>query len=130
MGNFKPLIQFLVALIAISVALVAASFNVLDKIFIIDPVTGDLSMSEFSGPVLSFMAWMAITIIVATLCAIILQFRICYQSKSIIQSTRQDQQAPIAIYGDYIITALPVIPGLIATLHIMKLGFGFGANLC
>jgi hypothetical protein len=107
--KYTPLLQFLVGLIATSVALVAAAFSVMKDA---------KEWSDWKASLLSFLACMAVTIFVATASGLALQAR---------RTHRANDASPDWI--DYRLVSLPIITGLFAASHLIAFAFHQGAHI-
>lgn len=102
--SFKPLLYFEAALFVTSVTLIAAAFSAMKDAW---------GIVEWKLPLLSFTAWMAVTIVAATICAARLQWRIWNLGKI-------DEGAE---RGDVIVAFAPIVPGCFAAVQLIKLAW-------
>jgi hypothetical protein len=104
-------LQFLVGLIATSVALVAAAFSVMKDALQKDAVAWKLSL-------LSFIGWMAATIFSATFVGLIIQHRRTHGDPDVRPN-----------WWDYFLISFPIIAGLIAAWFLIKFALSQGADV-
>lgn len=104
--SYVPLLHFLAGLIITSVALVAAALSALKDAE---------KFPAWNQRLLSFIGWMAVTIIAATICAFFVQM-------SRANAGKDDHATNVAVW----LTFFPIIPGVLAALHIIA--FALSAN--
>jgi hypothetical protein len=108
-SNYKPLLYYVSGLILTSVALVTAAMATLKDAWTVEPLKIAL---------LSFLDWMAITIVLATVVMAFLQCRRCYFIK-------EKNGSAVPNRWDYIITLpLTVLPCVWAALQLIALAIG------
>lgn len=98
--SYRSVLLFLAGLISFSGAIIVG-------VFANFPEAANTSLAKTLG---GLAAWMAITVIIATICAGLIQLR---KSKSVIKPAFPEL---------FILTVIPVIPGLIAAAYIIRWG--------
>lgn len=107
--KFKPLLYYIAGLMASSIALVAAAFSVMKDA---------KDYHEWKSALMSFMTWMAITIVAAAFAALFLQWRR-------IQSLAHDEPT---FWPDYFAALIPSLTGLLAAVHLILFACRQGAH--
>ncbi|MHB8885736.1 MAG: hypothetical protein ACYC5H_11800 [Methylovirgula sp.] len=108
-NKFVPLLYFLAALMASSIALVAAAFSV---------VKDATAFFDWQRALLAFIFWMALTIVFATLCALYIQWRRIVGAAT-----------DLPRWFDYAVAAIPAGTGFLAALHLMIFACRHGAHV-
>jgi hypothetical protein len=106
--SYVPLFHFVGGLIVTSVALVAAAMAALK---------GAWSIDQWKLPLLSFLAWMACTILVATFVMAGLQWR-----RSHLAKTATSKVEP-SLGEKLIAFVLPALPGILAAWQLIRLAW-------
>ncbi len=101
----KELLHYETGLLVTSVALVAAGFSALPDAW---------ELADWKGPLLSFVAWMAVTVILATLAAFVLQLR---------KTDGAGTARTAAKSWEAVIAFVPVLPGLAAAWQLIRLAW-------
>ncbi len=101
----KSLLQFEAGLLVTAVALVAAGFAAVKDAW---------TVAAWRLPLLSFIAWMAVTILAATIAAFVLQLR---------KTDPNGDPKKAATGTDAIVAFVPVLPGLAAALQLIRLAW-------
>jgi hypothetical protein len=108
--SYAPLLYFIGGLIVTSVALVAAAMAVMKDAW---------GIPDWKLPLLSFLAWMSVTIFVATIAGAVIQWRRSYRAHNASPGTKVDPKR----WEKCVAFVLPSLPGLLATWQLIRLAW-------
>ena len=108
--SYRPLLQFIAGLIVTSVALVAAAMSVMKDAW---------GNDAWKLPLLSFLAWMAVTIFASTLAGVVIQWRRSYFAHRAATGVRVEPK----LWEKGVAFILPSVPGLLAAWQLVRLAW-------
>ena len=108
--SYAPLLYFIGGLIVTSVALVAAAMAVMKDAW---------SIPDWKLPLLSFLAWMSVTIFVATIAGAVIQWCRSYRAYHANPGNKVEPKR----WEKWVAFVLPSLPGLLAAWQLIRLAW-------
>lgn len=108
--SYAPLLYFIGGLIVTAVALVAAAMAVMKDAW---------GLPEWKLPLLSFLAWMSVTIFVATIAGAVVQWSRSHRAYHATAGTKVEPR----LWEKCVAFGLPSLPGLLAAWQLIRLAW-------